>query len=135
MAKRVNEYINKRSYKYLRLQLLERTRNNMHTNFEVLIQSKEQLEQLITENEQVILYFSSENCTVCHAVYPKLLKLMENKSIKVGKIIIDDLIEISGQLLVFSVPTILIMHEGKEILRESRFIDFNKITRVLQLQD
>ena len=107
----------------------------MHTNFEVLIQSKEQLEQLITENEQVILYFSSENCTVCHAVYPKLLKLIENQPIKVGEIIIDDLIEVSGQFLVFSVPTILIMHEGREILRESRFIDFNKISRILQLQD
>lgn len=54
---------------------------------------------------------------------------------KVGEIIIDDLIEVSGQFLVFSVPTILIMHEGREILRESRFIDFNKISRILQLQD
>ena len=41
--------------------------------------------------------------------------------------------EIAGQNLIFTVPTIVIMNEGKEIFKESRFIDFNKIERTLGL--
>ena len=90
----------------------------------ILIQSKEHLEQFMAEEKPFILYFSSEDCNICQAVFPKLMNLVELYPIKVAKINIDVQIEIAGQSLVFTVPTVLIFYEGREILRESRFILF-----------
>jgi len=95
------------------------------------IQSKEQLNQLMEQEKPIILYFTSQDCNVCHAVFPKLMNLIDPQSIEVANISVNEHVEITGQLLVFTVPTILIFHEGKEILRESRFIDFQKVERIL----
>jgi len=97
------------------------------------IQAKENLEQFMAEDEPFILYFSSKDCNVCQAVFPKLMNLVEVYPIKAAKIYIDELVEIAGQSLVFTVPTVLIFYDGKEILRESRFIDFEKVERTLNL--
>ncbi len=35
--------------------------------------------------------------------------------------------EVSGEFLVFTVPTILVFYDGKEIIRQSRFIQFEKL--------
>lgn len=59
------------------------------------------------------------------------MSIVDAHPIKVAKIYIDELVEITGQFLVFTVPTILIMHEGREILRESRFIDLQAVERTL----
>lgn len=98
-----------------------------------LIQTYNHLKQLIAEEEQVILYFSSRDCNVCDAVFPRLMNLVNDYPIKVVKINIDEHVEIAGQLLIFTVPTILVMYDGREILRESRFIDLQKVERTLFL--
>ncbi|WP_088186111.1 thioredoxin family protein [Desulfosporosinus sp. FKA] len=97
----------------------------------IYIQSKEQLNQLMEQEKVIFLYFTSQDCKVCHAVFSKLMNLIDPQSIKVANISVNEHVEIAGQLLVFTVPTILIVHEGKEILRESRFIDFQKVERIL----
>ncbi|WP_041917251.1 thioredoxin family protein [Desulfitobacterium dehalogenans] len=98
----------------------------------MLIQSRESLDHLLREQKISILYFSSSNCNVCHALLPKVLKLAQNYEIVVGEINIQELREEAGQFLVFTVPTLLIMLEGKEILRESRFIDLLNVARTLE---
>jgi thioredoxin-like negative regulator of GroEL len=98
-----------------------------------IIESKEQLQQIQGDQDLVILYFSTEKCSVCHAVFPKLLDLVAAYPVSVIKIQADTLTEIAGQYLVFTVPTILVVQEGKELLRESRFIDYNNIDRILSL--
>lgn len=98
----------------------------------VLIQTKEHLKQLMAEEEGLILYFSSEDCKVCQAVFPKLMDLAEAYLVKVAKISVTEQMEIAGQSLVFTVPTVLIVYQGKEILRESRFIDLQKVERALK---
>jgi len=102
-------------------------------NEPAIFQTFDHLKQFMAEEEQVILYFSSRDCNVCHAVFPKVMNLVNNHPIKVVKLNIDEHVEIAGQLLVFTVPTILMIYEGREILRESRFIDFEKVERTLLL--
>lgn len=97
------------------------------------LQTKEQLEQLIAEENTLILYFSSHNCNVCHAMFPKVMNLAETLSVKVVQIKVDEARELAGQFLVFTVPTLLILHEGKEVQRESRFIDLQAVERTLGL--
>lgn len=86
----------------------------------------------------LLLYFAAEPCTVCHAMLPKLQKVLlemddaeEGKDYHLFVIESEKHPEICGQLLVFTVPTLLIFWEGREVLRESRFMDPNQITRIL----
>ena len=78
-----------------------------------------------------ILYFETSDCGVCHAIFPKLKRTLHDYEIDIVKIDAVENAEIAAQQLVFTVPTILLWAEGKEMLRESRYIDFSKITRIL----
>lgn len=95
--------------------------------------TKEEFQEALQEDGPVLLYFGTESCSVCHSVYPKLLNLAEGHSCRLIKVAADQLRDVAGQYLIFTVPTILLLHEGKEILRESRFVDFNNIERLLSL--
>jgi len=97
----------------------------------ISIESNEQIKQLMTGEKPFILYFSSSNCNVCYAILPKLMNLVNDYPITVARINVNEYTEIAGQFLIFTVPTILIMHKGEEIFRESRFIDFQKVEKTL----
>jgi len=81
----------------------------------------------------VVLYFTTPTCSVCKAVFPRLEALMQAYPQKLYKIDAEQFPELAGQNRVFTAPTILIYADGKEVLRESRFIDFAKIQRMLDL--
>lgn len=79
----------------------------------------------------IVLYFGTLSCNVCHSVLPKLLEIIKDYPVSLFKIQADENQELAGQLTVFTVPTILIFYKGNEILRESRFIDFKNIEKLL----
>lgn len=70
---------------------------------------------------------------MCHDLFPKVLDIANIYGINILKIDINKIKLVAGQHLVFTVPTVLIMKEAKEILRESRFIDFQNLERVLAI--
>lgn len=75
-----------------------------------------------------ILLISSSSCGVCVSVEAKLDILIDDISEVEGvKVKIDTVPEVSGEFLVFTVPTILFFCNGKEVIRESRFIQFEKL--------
>lgn len=71
-----------------------------------------------------LLIFSAQACSVCHAVKPRLIELADKYDIPYKLIDTQNELEFASQLLVFTVPTVLLMMDGREIRRESRFIDF-----------
>ncbi len=85
------------------------------------------------EQKPVVLYFTTSTCSVCKSIFPRLEELMQAYPQKFFKIDAEQFSELAGQNRVFTVPTILVFAEGKEVLRESRFIDFTKIQRILDL--
>lgn len=64
-------------------------------------------------------------------MFPQLKNIVKNYKINIVKIDVDSKVEISGQFLAFVMPTILIISDGREILREARFIDFKRVGRIL----
>lgn len=97
------------------------------------INSYEDLNDLIENEESIIIYFGTDAWSICGAVFPQLENVGSKYDIKIIKINVDSQLELSGQFLAFVMPTILIFNGGKEIVRESRFIDFNRIQRSLEL--
>lgn len=96
------------------------------------ITTMEQLNKVQTTEFSVILA-KSHGCGVCEITKVQLDSLLPKYNLKIHEVYIDDLPEFRGEHLVFTVPTVLIFSNGKEMLRESRFIDLNKIERIIKL--
>jgi len=89
---------------------------------------KEVLEKISTETA-VLLYFSSDSCSVCKVLKPKVAELLQEKFPRMVSNYVD--IEkspvISGQFRIFTIPTILIFFDGKEQVRFSRNIGIQQL--------
>lgn len=97
------------------------------------IESYQEFNELI-KNPITLIIAKTKMCVVCAPITKKLELFMEPyPNIPMYQIYLEDVLEFQGQQLIFTVPTIVIFSEGKEILRESRFIDFDKIERLLQI--
>lgn len=79
-----------------------------------------------------LLLIKAKACGVCDAVLVKLQELLnEYTGVEASSVFIDEVPQISGEFLVFTAPTILVFFDGKEVLRESRFIRFSNIRGIL----
>jgi len=91
--------------------------------------SLEELESIIREEIGVLVYFSGEDCNVCHALRPKFKELFDKKFPKIKQIYLDahKNPKISAQFRVFSVPTMLVFLDGKEFIREGRAVSLHQL--------
>ena len=88
----------------------------------------------IIQSEIVVVIAKTKTCVVCKPLSEKLRIFMEDyPTIPAYQVYLEDVEMFQGQQLVFTVPTILVFSQSKEILRESRFIDFEKIRRLFDL--
>ena len=94
----------------------------------------EALQTIIKTEVGVLVYFSGENCNVCHALRPKFKELFDAEFPKIKQIYLDagEHAEISAQYQVLSVPTILVFLDGREFVREGRAVSMHKLTEQLK---
>lgn len=97
------------------------------------IQSIEQFEQF-KEGEAVLAYFSTETCSVCHVLKPKVEELVLQKfpKLKLVSIKSDEFPEIAAQNQVFTAPTILVFFEGREYIRKNRNIGVLELQQAIE---
>lgn len=91
---------------------------------------------IINNNDDLIMVFGKgTNCSVCHAVEDRVNKILSPKypKLKIYYLEVDESPTFRGQHLIFTVPTILLFENNKEIHRESRIIDFTRLERILKL--
>lgn len=62
---------------------------------------------------------------------PKVEGCIDKHSIMSILVVIDYTPQFSGQMSVFSVPTVLIFYKGKEVFRQSQFLDIKEIEKQL----
>ena len=93
----------------------------------------ETFETLKNKHEILIVIAKTHSCATCKAINAHLQSTIPSlKDIPHYQIFVDDVEDFRGSYVVFSVPTVLVFINGKEYLRESRFIDTNKINRLLE---
>jgi thioredoxin 1 len=82
------------------------------------------------QHKSVCFYLSTPECNVCKVLKPKVIEMIEKDfpQIEFQYIDLNEAKEISGQLSVFSVPTILVYFEGKETIRVSRNIHLEELS-------
>ncbi|MEA4826348.1 MAG: thioredoxin family protein [Clostridium sp.] len=97
-----------------------------------VLNSKESIIQFVNSAKLSLLYISSNNCSVCHALLPKMEEMLEcYPEVQCKKIEIDKLPEIAGQLSIFTVPVVIFYVQGKEIFRRGRFISIEEVKQAI----
>jgi len=93
----------------------------------------EKLQETIRTEVGVLLYFSGENCNVCHALRPKFKELFERDFPQITQIYLDahENPEISAYYQVFSVPTMIVFMDGREFAREGRSVSLHQMREQL----
>ena len=93
------------------------------------IYSAGELEELKSRSKGLLIYFSSESCSVCKVLRPKVEALlrdsypgMESRYVDIEKSMV-----IAGQHSVFAIPTLLLYFNGKEQQRFSRNISLHQL--------
>ena len=88
----------------------------------------EEIKSLVSNNKISLLYIASESCGVCKVIYPRLIEMLKNyPEIEAAKGDIQDIPLLAGEYNVFTLPCVLVFVEGKEIIREARYINLEAI--------
>lgn len=90
-----------------------------------------EVQDILQQSSVAIVYLSMPNCSVCHAVRPRLEELLTHYDIPALHLDAFEKPEVASRFEVLTAPVVLIFHHGKEISRQARFIDFKKIRHLL----
>jgi hypothetical protein len=87
------------------------------------LRTLDEIAEFIKDNTIAMIYFASEGCSVCGVLLPKIEEMIIRfPKVKIGKVQVDKFTQAAGQYSIFTLPGILVYIEGKEIIREARFI-------------
>lgn len=78
-----------------------------------------------------LLYISMPNCSVCHAVKPRVEKLFDETGLLMLALDAFEAPEVAGTFQVMTAPAILVFYQGKEVHRQARFIDFKSLETLI----
>lgn len=89
---------------------------------------KEEIEALINTNEILLLYFSSKSCGVCKVIKPQLDEVLKTyPKLKSIQIDVEGNIKLAASYSVFTLPAVIVFVNGKETIREARYINVEEI--------
>ena len=76
-----------------------------------------------------LLYISRPACGVCTALKPKVMEIVDSYTeIEAAYLNMDKLPESAGEFSIFTIPGILFYIEGKETIREARYISIDDLS-------
>lgn len=83
-----------------------------------------ELKERIETSELSLVYFGQPNCSVCHSLKPQIdQKLAEfNNDIAFLEVNTMDVPEVAGEFSIMTVPVVLLFVDGKEYVRQARFV-------------
>ena len=94
----------------------------------------DEVQDIINQEVGVLLYFSGENCNVCHALRPKFKDAFDKNFPELKQIYLDanKNPEVSAHYQVFSVPTMIVFMDKREFAREGRLVSLHKLVKQLK---
>jgi len=97
----------------------------------VEIQSFAEFIELKEKETALLAYFSTQSCSVCKVLKPKVEALIKTDfpEVKLVYIKSDELPEAAAQNRVFAAPTILVFFDGREYIRKSRSIGIGELQK------
>lgn len=78
--------------------------------------NKDNFDTLVSENEKLLLDFYADWCGPCRMVAPIVHEIAEERSdIVVGKINVDENMELAMKFGIVSIPTIIVIEKGEVV--------------------
>ncbi|NQY21571.1 MAG: thioredoxin family protein [Campylobacteraceae bacterium] len=98
------------------------------------VKNLDEVNNIINTGKPVLLYFSGENCSLCHALKPKIEKSFQDDlpKLEILEIKTDVHKELTSHFTVFSLPTILVYFDSKEFKRIGRNISVPIFTQEIK---
>jgi thioredoxin-like negative regulator of GroEL len=98
------------------------------------IESIQEFEQILADHDAVLAYFSTEICSVCKVLKPKVIEMVRESFPKMKMIFVgsDKFPELAAQNRVFAAPTIVVFFAGRETIRKSRAFGVDELRREIQ---
>ena len=77
----------------------------------------------------VMIYFSSQTCQACKGLRPRVADMMQMHFPRIEFVEVDAAENpiVTAEASVFTAPVILVFFEGKEYLRESKYISVDQL--------
>jgi thiol-disulfide isomerase/thioredoxin len=93
-----------------------------------ILRNIDEIKGLVSNNKIALLYISSESCGVCKVIFPRIEDMLKSyPEIEAARTDIQELPLLSGEYNVFTIPCVLVFVEGKEIVRQARYINFEQL--------
>ena len=90
-------------------------------------------EEVLRSKKPVLVDFYADLCVPCKMLSPIIDKVAEeNEYIKVVKVNVDDAQDLAMKYQVMSIPTLVVIKEGKEINRSVGLIDKNQVVNMIK---
>ena len=90
--------------------------------------SRIDIERTIADNCLCLFYIKAPDCGVCNVMLDKVVRLADQfPSLTSFYTDITEEPLIAGRYLVYSGPTVLLLMDGKEVYRGSKFIDLEEL--------
>ncbi|HLR64283.1 MAG TPA: thioredoxin family protein [Pseudogracilibacillus sp.] len=90
--------------------------------------SMQEVNEFMQQDGLQFLYVTMPNCSVCHGLLPQLEPFVERYSkINFAQLDAADIPEAQGQFQLFTAPVALLFVDGKEYIRQARFIPLQQL--------
>lgn len=90
----------------------------------------EDIKSFIKNNDLAFIYVSSKECSVCSVLLPKIEELLKKyPKIQICHVRLEEVPEISGEYSIFTIPVLILFIQGKETIRESRYVVMEELDR------
>lgn len=98
------------------------------------IRTISEFDRLLSENDAVLAYFSTETCSVCHVLKPKVFEMISESFplIKMVFVESDKSPEFAAQYRIFTVPTVVVFFASRETIRKSRAFGVEELKAEIQ---
>lgn len=91
------------------------------------------IEQTLTDHRLCLFYIKAPDCGVCNVMLDKVGRLADSHpSLRSFYTDITEEPLIAGQFLVYSVPTVLLLLDRKEVYRGSGFINLKELKHKIE---
>lgn len=98
----------------------------------VIVNSLSEIEEYIKENKYVLLFAGDPACSTSRALDNKIEEFAEKHTqVKVLFTLLEALPALASQYMIFVAPAIILFIDGREVYREGRFLEFEKLEKFL----
>lgn len=99
----------------------------------ISVASLAEIRRHIEDEPFVLAYLSRPDCGVCVSLKPKVVEIIaEFPQATAYYVDLDAIPEAAGEYSIFTIPGILVFIDGKETIREARYVSVDQLTQKME---